>query len=132
MDDQPPEPMAELWAWLAESGYAATDSGAGGGFFGDRLMRMTKGDMAVRAVRDRGQWFLDISCRAWGGGWFDVPLVSAGFDHRLLGVPMTLEDQVSFVKAHLHGWLSDPVDAAANAEILAEVSERRARLRFSP
>ena len=125
-----PDEIADLWSWLADQGFAATDSGTGGGAFGDRLLRMSRGDVGVRAVSDRGQWFLDLSCRAWGGGWFDVPIVTSALGHRPLDEPIELADQMIFIKENLNESLSRTDNADQLSAELAALLERRTQMRF--
>ena len=132
MRNEPPQEIADLWSWLAHQGFVATYSGTGGGSFGDRLLRMSKGDVGVRAVSDRGQWFLDLSCRAWGGGWFDVPIVISALGHRPMGEHVGLADQVTFIKENLNESLSRTDNADQLASELVALLERRLQLRFGP
>lgn len=128
----PPAEVADLWSWLADQDFVATDSGTGGGAFGDGLLRMSNGDAGARAVKDRGQWFLDLSCRAWGGGWFDVPIVTSALGHRPLGEDIPLADQVIFIEENMNGSLARMDNADQLAVELAALLERRTQLHFGP
>ena len=125
-----PVSLAELLSWLAGEGYRLKDSGTGGGPVGDRLLRLTNGDMGVRLTRHDGEWSVGLSCRAWGGGWFDASLVAATLDHRDLAVPMGLAEQVDFVKARLGRDLARADDQSALWAALQESWTRKTRLQF--
>jgi hypothetical protein len=123
------EQFAELIGWLAENGYESAEIREGAGF-GDCLVRYVRGDMAVRLVKDRGQSFIDLSCRAWGGGWYDVTLVRAVLDHEPADGSVDLGVQVEWVQSNLLGRLSETGEAVELSRQLETLVDARARARF--
>jgi hypothetical protein len=116
-----PAPLERLWAkleaagfWLAEEEHSES--------FGDAYAVLMRGGLCVRFVRDRGQWFVDLSgpsCQDWFSPmvWLSY-LDGVGGD---LSTP-SLEEQVTAIDDRL----DEIQHAVANdADLLERLQEGR-------
>lgn len=60
---------------LLDRGYAAIDHGSFPQYFGSGWVMLTRSDVRVRILNDRGQWFVEIGSSAAPEEWFDARLV---------------------------------------------------------
>lgn len=120
-----PAALVTLIEWLHVQSFKTVRDTSSPANFGDRYLRLARDDTGVRLVRDRGQWFIDLSARAWGGGWFDVPLVMAALQHEDARNAPDLAQQAAFVREHLDGPLSDPGRTGLSKVDLERLRERR-------
>ncbi|GAA1479210.1 hypothetical protein GCM10009623_36560 [Nocardioides aestuarii] len=124
-----PESLEILAHELATRDYAFADSPAPASTQ-DAALRLVNGDMSVRLTRTGGAWFIDLSCRAWGGGWHDAALVRAAFEHAPLSVEVPLAEQATWVLSNLEGRLSDPSRASRVAAQLNRLTDLDAHHKF--
>ena len=94
--------------------------------FGDRFSEYSRGSIAVRVGRDRGDWFLVIgSPRDSMTHWYDAAIWAAYLDSTEPEVTPGLEDSVSFFLTRL-----DDIEAALDdpdlESHLAGIGRRRA------
>lgn len=60
---------------LIERGYEPTDRRVYEQHFGSGWVLLTRGDVRLRILNDRGQWFIEIGSLAAPEEWFDARLV---------------------------------------------------------
>ena len=66
--------------WLTRNGFTESAHELSP-HFGNEVTEWARGDMLVRSVRDRGQWFVDVARRGWDD-WFDADLVAHVLDSK--------------------------------------------------
>lgn len=96
-----PVEAEDLRLYLLNRGFTTTAERYEPASFGNALVQLERDPMAVRFVRDRGQWTVEIARLGWQD-WFDPAIWRA-----LLGSSMepletlSLAEQAMFVRAHL-------------------------------
>ena len=91
-----PEVLARLADQLAAAGFRV-ESSARSDAFGDRVVQFARGPVRVRFVRDRSQWFIDMSRDGWDD-WFDPDVWRSCLDNLPLArEPSPLDEHAAFV-----------------------------------
>ena len=100
-----PEPLAELFRDLRDRGYEEASA--------ERrrserkgLVRLVRGNGAVRVSRRGAEWILELNYPLWGSGWVDAAVVRAALDHTSAAGPDDLVALSNFVRAEIDGRLA--------------------------
>jgi hypothetical protein len=118
-----PEVLADMVARLEEWGFSITAQEASTGF-GDRVVVLRKGPLAVRLVADRGQWFIELApgdC----DDWFDPDVWKSCVDGaRIPDESSALSAQAEFVVRNLDQLLR--AAAGGQRDLLSCLRDNRA------
>ena len=63
--------MAELRSWLVEQGFVVLSDVYDADHFGNQLVELAR-PIAVRLIRDRGQWGIEIAASGRALAWVDA------------------------------------------------------------
>jgi len=127
VDDKPFE-VAALEDWLTECGFESRTVESGS--FGDRLTEFTRGDVAVRTVRDRGKWAFDIALPRLTP-WYDIGIWASHLADAKASFDLPpVAAQVDFLKRHLGEIEASASEGSGLASDLSKRAWERARARF--
>lgn len=119
-----PEPMAELWRVLQQEGFLLAEEDYSEADFGNAFGVLLRGKAAVRFVRDRGQWFVEVGGPG-GSEWYS-PMVWRSYLQGEVGDASTpaMDQQCRFIVQAL-----DQIVAAVDTdtELLENLHRYRAQ-----
>jgi hypothetical protein len=124
---QAPRAIQSLAAFLEQAGFTPRTKRGDGAV--NRLLVLELGELGVRFVADRGQWWIEAGA-ASGSAWFDPDVWEACLD----GTPVRIEpspatDQADFVRRRWRE-MAQQVSTAIVIECLARKRSTRARERL--
>ena len=127
------EEIVRAFAFLEKDfGFDRKDSRLDTASFGDCLVEYRSGSMALRALRDRGQYFVELSPLTDPLDWYEVSIVLEALDLPGDGGEPRLQEKADAARRHLPALVN--IYGSRSPEELRQAvragAERRARRRF--
>ena len=123
-----PEPLEALAAALEAEGLDRRERPPDPESFGDQVVTLHGDDLAVRLVRDRGEWTIELAHPSWDE-WFDPDVWRAQIEGTDPMEPSAVGEQAAWVRDEL-GAVRRAAAEPATLDRLDEIATARAELWF--